>query len=243
MTCGVRQPAGGLDFLVEPGQPLGAKLGNQLAAKHLQGGNAAQMMMPGLVDRAHRALAQPAQQDIGPDDQLIAAPLHQSIRLKGREPVAVEEVLRQRVRVADRPAADLRRQFLEPALAEQLMLSQGIDERRDGGHIDGASFAVLWPAQPCASPPRPARHRCASARFASRARLWESESGTHQARGRSPAQVRTLYSAAARPGSASAARAELPGIAAGSPRCGAGRENRSAPPDRSEAASDIRGRW
>jgi hypothetical protein len=92
--------------------------------------------MPGLVHLAHASGAQPFEQDVGTEDQFLAAVLEQLVDLVRRQPAAVDQFFRQAARVAELvlqfPADDL-----ELLGFEQLVLAQGIDQIGGRGERHG----------------------------------------------------------------------------------------------------------
>jgi hypothetical protein len=94
---GMRQASGRLDLAPEAAHGVGA--GQPLLADDLDGHHPPQFLVAGLEDLAHAAGAQPCEEDIRPQHQVLAAALEQLVDLVGGEPIAVDQLLGQGARL------------------------------------------------------------------------------------------------------------------------------------------------
>ena len=70
-------------------------------ANPLEGADAAEVAVAGLEHLAHRPFAQPLQEDVRPQNKLLAASLEQLVGLVGREPVAADEFFGEGLRLGE----------------------------------------------------------------------------------------------------------------------------------------------
>ncbi len=94
---GMIELSGGADFPLETLDRL--RVDGAVLADDLDGDDAAQAALPGLVHRAHAAFPQAVEEDIGAQGQVLPPPLQQEIGLKGGQPAALDQVAGQRLGV------------------------------------------------------------------------------------------------------------------------------------------------
>ena len=82
---------------------------------------------------AHAALAQPLQQDVGTQDQFLAAALEELVDLVGGQPAAVDELAGQGPRFGRLPR-ELAGQFVELGGFQEAEPPQGVHELGGGNH-------------------------------------------------------------------------------------------------------------
>ena len=96
---GVGQLGDRLDFAVEAVD--GIVMAEPVGADDFQGDNALHQAMAGLEDLAHAPFAEPLQQEILTQDQGPAVAAQQLVGLVRRQPAALHQLSRQRLRVRE----------------------------------------------------------------------------------------------------------------------------------------------
>jgi hypothetical protein len=96
---GMRQLGGGVDFAVESAN--GVRVAQPFLADELQGDNLAELPVARLEDLPHAAFAQPLQNDVGTQDQVLAVPQEELVGLIRGEPTPLHELPGQGFRVGE----------------------------------------------------------------------------------------------------------------------------------------------
>jgi hypothetical protein len=103
---GVVEPGHGLHFLQELRARLGVR--RQLVADDLEGDDPVVFAVPGLVHQALAALAEAVQDVVRPQRQVGAVVGQQLVHLVDRQPALLDQMARQRARVAAAPLDQVR---------------------------------------------------------------------------------------------------------------------------------------
>src|SRR5262249_8674552 len=108
---------------------------HELLADRLQGHDAVELLVLCLVDLSHTALAEPFQQDIRAEHQILAVALKQLIDLIRRKPAALQQIAGQRLRITESPF-QLTIHFLKLGSVEQCQFGEAVDQGgdRSDGH-------------------------------------------------------------------------------------------------------------
>jgi hypothetical protein len=127
---GVVQVGRGADLALESFANVG--IVKAFGADELEGNQPAEVAVAGLEDLAHAALAQPLQQDVAAQDQLLPSALEEEVGLVRGQPVAPKQLAGESLRVWE-VGLQGAGHFLLLGRLEEPELAQGVYEGSVGG--------------------------------------------------------------------------------------------------------------